>query len=131
MLGLVESDCPSHLGYMGDEDGERMMRDCLRESRCTAIVIGHHMVAETIVRQMRKLNIQVPRDISVVIVGNPIWTEMSGPGFTSVELPHPEMGRLAAKMLIDRIEGQAGEKKQVWLQSKLIERASVADLNGK
>ncbi|MBP7111204.1 MAG: LacI family DNA-binding transcriptional regulator [Firmicutes bacterium] len=131
MLGLDERECPSHLGYMNDEDCERMMKECIKESRCTAIVIGHHMVAESIVRQMRRLNIQVPRDISVVVVGNPIWTEMAGPGFTAVELPHPEMGRLAAKMLIDRIEGHAGEKKQVWLQSELIERASVADLNAR
>lgn len=129
-MNLDEKKCPVHLLFMNDDESERLLKECMSERSCTALIIGHHMIAEHMVKQMRKHNIKVPEDFSVIIIGNPIWTELSGPGFTAVELPHPEVGRLASQRLIDRIEGSKEKKKSIVIECELIERSSVKDLTG-
>ncbi len=130
-LKLNEADCPVHLGLLSAGEGERMLNSCAETHSCSAIVIGSHLVGEDVIRALRQKGLSVPDDISVVIVGNPIWTDMAGPGFTAVELPHPEMGSMGMAMLIDRIEGSRSPKRNVKLDCSLIIRSSVRDINGK
>ena len=127
-LGLKANDCPLYLGYPTEEEGERMVLEFLAGRSCTALVIGHHIIGEHVVRRMREAGLEVPRDASVVIVGNPVWAEMAGPGFTAVELPHPELGEIGAGRLIDRIEGSTDAKRAILVDCTMAERASVSDI---
>ncbi len=130
-LKLDDNACPVHLGLLSEGEGERLLDTYAQASECSALVIGSHLVGEDVIRAMRKKGISVPDDISVVVVGNPIWTDMAGPGFTAVELPHPEMGSMGMTMLINRIEGSKTPKRSVMLDCSLVVRASVKDVNGK
>lgn len=130
-LKLEDKDCHVNLGLLSMDEGERLLGTCIDYSRCSALVIGSHLVGEDVIRAMRKKGVLVPEDISVVVIGNPIWTDMAGPGFTAVELPHPEMGAVGMSMLIDRIEGSKKPKRSVKLDCSLVVRASVRDVNGK
>ena len=130
-LNLEDKDCPVQLGLLGEEEGERLLETCVQHSKSSALVIGSHLIGEDVIRTMRVKGVSVPEDISVVVVGNPIWTDMAGPGFTAVELPHPEMGSMAMTILIDRIEGSKSPKRSLKLDCSLVVRASVKDINGK
>ena len=130
-LKLDDKDCPVNLGLLNEEEGDRMLDACVAYSKCSALVIGSHQVGENVIRAMRKKGVSVPEDISVVIVGNPIWTDMAGPGYTAIELPHPEMGSMGMSLLLNRIEGSKTPKRKMTLECRLVSRASVKDVNGK
>jgi LacI family transcriptional regulator len=125
-FGLDDAKCPIRLGLLAQGEGERLIGACKEE--CSAIVIGSHLIAEGVVKAMRNKGVVIPQDVSVVMVGNPIWTEIASPGFTAVELPHPGVGSIGMKKLLDRIEGSDKPKEQLWLDCSLVERASVKDL---
>lgn len=130
-LGLSRDDCPEYLGHPSEEEGARLLGEFLAGNKCTALVIGHHIIGEHVVERMREIGLEVPRDVSAVIIGNPVWAKMAGPGFTAVELPHPELGEIGAARLIDRIEGSDDEKRAILVDCTMVERASVAEIGGK
>ena len=129
-LKLEDKDCPMNLGLLSEQEGDRMLDICVTCSRCSALVIGAHQVGENVIRAMRRKGVLVPEDVSVVIIGNPIWTDMAGPGFTAIELPHPEMGSRGMTLLLNRIEGSETPKRKITLDCSLVVRASVMDVRG-
>jgi DNA-binding LacI/PurR family transcriptional regulator len=69
--------------------------------------------------------IRVPRDCSVITFSNESAAESAVPPLTAVTLPLSEMGRLAARMLIGRLE-HGGKGEQILLPPKLVVRESTA-----
>ena len=70
----------------------------------TGLVFHNTGMALQGVRRLQSLGLRIPKDISVVSIGNePEWiwadTELS-----AVQLPALEMGRIAAEMLLERIQ---------------------------
>jgi DNA-binding LacI/PurR family transcriptional regulator len=79
-----------------------------------------------LVRAAKVAGMQVPRDISLVCFNDNFPTADLVPSLTAMALPSEEMGRTAARMLIDRLDGRDHKAKEVLLSEKLVIRESTA-----
>jgi len=107
----IESDVS--LIFEGDitrEEGARITERILQQKDITAIVYAHYILAEGGIQYLRKRNIRIPKDISIMFLGSPSWTDMIGIDFAHIIQPGWEVGRQSALALIDRIEGRKGKK---------------------
>ena len=88
--------------------GERVAACFRRRDRPTALFAGMDMLAIRAMDTLRKLGLQIPRDIAVTGFDNVEFSEFTDPPLTTVQQPTDEMGRMAAEILFDRIEGSPG-----------------------
>ena len=76
-------------------------------------------------RALRRLSLDVPRDIAVAGFDNEPWTELAGPGITVIEQPVYDIGRMAMAMLQDRLAQPALPTRRVLLTGRLVPRGST------
>lgn len=84
---------------------ERLMN---KADGMTGLIFGQHMLAEGAYEYLRDRRLNIPEDISVVMLGTPDWALLHNPRFTCVKQPEQELGLAAADMLLEQIEKTAG-----------------------
>jgi len=94
-------------------------------NRPTAVFCGNDVLAVGALRSARKSGINVPEEISIIGFDDIELAQVAYPALTTVQVPHREMGRLAAQALADLIKNGA-ELKSIRLETKLIFRETVA-----
>jgi len=77
---------------------------------------------------MRMLGRRCPDDISVVGHNDMPLVDLVSPPLTTVRIEHREMGRGAAKLLLEEIDNRGTAAQDVILQPELIVRASTRPL---
>ena len=77
---------------------------------------------------MRMLGRRCPDDISVVGHNDMPLVDLVSPPLTTVRIEHREMGRGAAKLLLEEIDSRGAAAQHVILQPELIVRASTRPL---
>ncbi|MFD1472024.1 GntR family transcriptional regulator [Companilactobacillus mishanensis] len=102
---------------------ERILR---REDHPTAIVCYNDQLAIKIIDLIRSLNMQVPEDISVIAFDNYQLSQYLSPKLSTVEHPKEKMGRDAAKMLFDIMNGNE-QPKSIRYDPQLILRESTSN----
>ncbi len=93
----------------------------------TAIFACNDMMAFGVMNELTSRGIRMPEDISVIGFDGIDFGQMSNPQLTTIKQPDYEMGKLACKMLLEMMNGDAGPQFDMMLQPRLIERNSVAD----
>ena len=102
-----------------------MMRLLEREPPPTALCTFDDWYAFGAIRAAVEKGLAVPRDLAVVGFDNIVAAAYYNPPLTTVEQPMLEMGKIAADMLMDAIEGTLEETRaSVILDPKLIVRES-------
>ena len=105
------------------EEGERLIREVMRMKRKPdAIFFTSDFVALGALVEMKKQGLSAPDDIAVVGFANEPFDEWITPSLTSVEQYSCRMGELAAKMLIDKIDGETPG--DIVIEPQLIVRES-------
>jgi Transcriptional regulators len=94
----------------------------------TAIVAANDLLALGIFDAMRMLGLRCPDDISVVGHNDMPLVDLISPPLTTVRIEHREMGRGAAKLLLEEIDHHDAAAQHVILQPELIVRASTTAL---
>lgn len=114
-----------------EQGGEALLDLWFKEPRPTGLVIGQHSIAEGVVSMLNQLKARIPTDLSVVIIGEPSWASIFTPSFTTIERPLELIGSKAAKLLLNRVQGN-GESDEVYISevvpSNLVSRESTAPL---
>ncbi|MCX7773139.1 MAG: substrate-binding domain-containing protein [Clostridia bacterium] len=90
-----------------------------------AFVCNCDEVAYNLILKLQKLGYRVPEDVSVVGFDNDIYATISTPQITTVEVDMEEMGRIAIKVLINKINRSTKEYGRLLVKAKLIVRESV------
>jgi DNA-binding LacI/PurR family transcriptional regulator len=95
----------------------------------TAIVGVNDNLSLGALRGARKSGRSVPRDLSVLAVGDLNAFEVSEPPMTAINQPHEAMGFEAARRLVELLD-EPGllPVKRMQLQPQLVERASVSTI---
>jgi LacI family transcriptional regulator len=92
----------------------------------TAVVTSNDLIALGAMTACAEKGIAIPGDIAITGMDN---TELSGrvaPNLTTIDMQEGEIGRLAATLLIERIQDPDTRKKQIRLEPELIVRNSTA-----
>lgn len=82
------------------QDGAAAVSALLRRARPKALVCLNDRVAFGAYQALQAAGLRVPQDVSVVAFDDSVMAGWMRPGLSSVALPHHEMGRLAADLLI-------------------------------
>ncbi|MCL2541833.1 MAG: LacI family transcriptional regulator [Nocardioidaceae bacterium] len=101
-----------------------------RPDRPTAIFAANDATALATLEVARRLGIDLPGALSVIGFDNIPDGAMCTPGLTTVEQPIREMGRRAAKLLLDRLTAEPGTEEapaeHIRLDTRLVVRGTTA-----
>jgi LacI family transcriptional regulator len=90
-----------------------------------AIYAVNDMVAIGIVNRFKDLGVKVPDEVAVVGIDNNLWSMVTTPQISSVSIMGEEVARLAAELLLKRIQEQTpGDYERVQFEPRLIVRES-------
>ncbi len=94
----------------------------------TAIFAGNNLLALGAMRAIKELGLKIPDDISMVSFDDSTWSELVQPSITVVAQPTYEIGRIAAELIMRRIEDINCSVTTVMLESQVLFRESVLPL---
>lgn len=124
--GLRTADlCTVEISY-GIQNGEIAFRKVLEEAPdTTAVMCVNDVLAFGALRAARDMGLRVPEDISITGFDDIEIARLAEPPLTTVHVPHRDMGRKAAAMLIQMLnkEGPQGSKE---LPTEIKLRKSLA-----
>ena len=123
--GLDLDRCPAATGSIDVETAARSTEAMMRGTPSpTALVAGNNLASIGVMRGLKRMNLVVPRDIAVVGFDDFEWADCFEPQLTVVAQPCEEIGRSAAKMLLERIKKPERAPKTVRHETELIIRNS-------
>lgn len=94
--------------------------------RPTAIFAGNDMIALGALLAVREAGLRCPEEISIMGFDDLELAETTNPSLSSVSQPGYQLGTTAARILIDRREGDTSPAKHIVLETLLHLRNSVA-----
>ncbi len=116
---VVEGDYQQQTGY---EITRHLLQDV--DSPPTAIFASNDLSAFGAMDAARECGLRIPDDISVIGFDDIPQASLVYPKLTTVRQPLVEMGQVAVKMLMERIEDQSRPPQQVALATQLVIRDS-------
>lgn len=109
---------------LGFEQGQLAMKKILQlEDRPTAVFAVSDLLAIGALKEINAAGLHVPKDMAVVGFDKIDFSNMTNPALTTVAQPMYKMGTVAARMLIDKIQGKAVDS--VVLGHELVIREST------
>lgn len=89
-----------------------------------ALVCGNDEMAVSVIGALKNRGIRVPEDIAVTGWDDIPVAQLVSPPLTTVRQPTRELGRSAARMLLERINGEAETPDELILPAELVQRES-------
>lgn len=114
-----------HRGHNDMESGHfHAMQLLTRAARPTAIFCTNNMMALGALAAIQEIGLACPENISLLGFDDFYWATLLRPRLTVVRQPAREVGMIAARMLIDHIEGRPSIPTPSLLATQLIVRDS-------
>lgn len=130
---LADCDIPIREELIGEGDYQQQTAyetaKCLLQTvhpRPTAIFGSNDLAAFGAMDAARECGLQIPDDISIVGFDDIPQTSLVYPKLTTVRQPLEQMGKVAVKMLLERIENPSHPPQRVVLATQFIIRDSCA-----
>jgi len=90
------------------------------------IVITSNLLSVGALRAIKEKGLKIPNDIGIAIFDEVYLADLANPPLTVVVQPAEEMGKEAAKILIERINGNTSmPKREIVFEPRLIIREST------
>jgi len=107
------------------ENGANALREMMQNSpRPTAVICGNDVLAVGAVQMARALGLAVPGDVSITGFDDIELARVVDPPLTTVHVPHRDMGRQAARLLVDMVAGHPA-RDSVLLETNLCLRGTL------
>ena len=117
---------------LSSEDGYRGAKLLLeRKADISAVFCSNDITAIGAMRAFQEEGVRIPQDISLVSIDDIDTAQYLSPMLTTIHIPTQEMGQMAAKILIDRIEGGHKLPVKISLPFYLAGRESCAGYKGR
>ena len=116
-----------HQTSEGGYEGMKMLaRTC---DDLSAILCANDRTAIGVLHALKKLNFRVPEDISVISIDDIDIAQYMSPMLTTVHIPTDELGKMAFKVLLDRVSGGHRMPLKTFLPYYIAKRDSCCPLN--
>jgi LacI family transcriptional regulator len=120
----IKDETISLVGSLSAEHGEKSTKELLAMNpRPTAIVAGGNQVLAGCVRALVRHGVRIPEDMSLVTCDEVDLSELHSPPIASVARDTVLLGRTAAELLLERLNG--GEPRTVLLPTTYTARPSA------
>lgn len=101
--------------------------DLIKQTHCTAIFAANDQMAIGAIKLIKEKGYKIPEDIAVGGFDNIFPSTLVSPSLTTINVPTYQLGVMAAKQLIKRINGEkTGPGENIWLKTQLIVRQSTS-----
>jgi LacI family transcriptional regulator len=115
-----------HLGAASPTDARRITQQILTgRQRPTAIIASDSVVGLEVFKTSRVLGLAIPEDLSLVSFHDADWTTVTTPPVTVIRQPVYRLGEMAARFLIERLNGLDEPPRKLVLPNEIVERMSV------
>lgn len=91
----------------------------------SAIIASDSVIGLQVFRVLRELRLAIPKQVSFVTFHNADWTEVTSPPVAVVDQPVYELGRLAADLVLRRIDDRGAPPWQQVLSTTILPRGSI------
>jgi LacI family transcriptional regulator len=119
---LVVENCKSRI-----DAGFEAMRELLSRGRApTAVVAYNDLTAIGAMDAIRQAGLSVPQDISVVGFDDIQLADDVSPPLSTIHVPKRTLGIIAAKRLVDIIQGKEDVPSKILVPTRLVARGSTA-----
>ncbi len=127
-LGLpVKPELVAYSDSYSRDEGKRALSLLLHSrERLTAVVAANDLLALGCYDALKEAGIGCPGDVSVTGFNDMPFVDMMDPPLTTVRIPQYDMGAAAARAVLDRLNGAAGQSETIVLPSTLVVRGSTA-----
>jgi GntR family transcriptional regulator of arabinose operon len=92
----------------------------------TGMFCFNDQIASWVQKEIRKLNLVIPGDFSLVSVDNMPYADFFDTPLTTFALPGEEIGKQAAALLLRRLKGETFPPQRILLPASFIQRFSTA-----
>ena len=92
----------------------------------TAIVAANDLLAFGCLSAIADRGLSCPADISVIGFNDIIFADRAAPALTTVHFSHADLGRVAAELLLRRLDDPSTEPELVVIETSLVRRKSTA-----
>ncbi|MER6951660.1 LacI family DNA-binding transcriptional regulator [Nonomuraea sp. NPDC000554] len=121
------ADGPVRRADLREQGGYDAMASLLAEDeRPDAVFVANNLMAVGAMRCLAKHKVAVPGELGLVGFDDLPWADLVRPSLTTVAQPTYELGRVAARLLVDRIHTPAGKPSTIVLPTELHVRESSA-----
>lgn len=93
-------------------------------ARPTAVIAGGTAILSGLLRAARDLGLRVPEDLSIISGADNELAALHSPGITAVRWQHDQLGAIAGRFLLNRIEAPQMERQCMVVPTELISRES-------
>ncbi len=101
-----------------------------REVDFTAIFFSNDQMAVGGMHALYEKGLRVPYDVSVLGFDDDVYARFLNPPLTTIRQPREELGEMAARLIIERIEGNGSKvNRRIILPTSIVERDSVRNLS--
>lgn len=109
------------------ESGRKALGELLtKEPGLQAVCCSSDMLAHGVLEEARVRGLRVPQDLAILGFGNADFSAHMAPSITTVHVDGPEIGRLAAQLILDRCRGKPSAQSIFDMGFRIIERESTA-----
>jgi LacI family transcriptional regulator len=123
----VDPDLIGRVGVYSSEGARKETQRLLeRRERPTALFTADGLMSAAAMDVITSLDLQIPRDLSLICFDDLDWMSFIKPGIAAVVQPLTEMGEVAARLMLSRIEGDDSAPQYLALQPKFAARGSIA-----
>lgn len=130
-LNAAGIDIPSHRDQPCEYDmaqAKALAMQILTEDAPSAFICGNDVIAHGVIHGAIRLGLNVPRDLSVVGIGDFRGSSAIEPPLTTVRLPARRIGQMAASVLVDKLKCRGRKAiSDTVIPSSLIIRESTAE----
>ena len=124
----VDLDLVRRVGAYSAEAAKEETLDLLQGGgRPTALFTTDGLMSAGAMDAISELNLDLPRDLSLICFDDLEWMRFLRPGISAIAQPLNEMGRVAARLILGRINGDISPFQRQVLAPALRMRGSVAE----
>lgn len=118
-----------HVGAVTPEHTHRIVTAMLQSTqRPTAIIASDSIIGLEVFKVHRQLGLSIPEDLSLVTFHDADWTTVTTPPVTVVRQPVYGLGETAARLLVERLSGEAKAARKLVLKTEIVERSSTREI---
>jgi DNA-binding LacI/PurR family transcriptional regulator len=118
--GLPVDPALVRTGRPNEATGHAFTRELLALAvRPTAVLGGNNLLTMGALRAIRDTGLRIPADIGIASFDVVPWMPLVEPALTVVAMPTYEMGRVAAELLLQCIEGNPAPVREITLKARL------------
>ena len=129
-LSMLQHELPIRLEYCAEvrdffSEGMQQLQAMLqRPDRPTAILVADDVLALVLEQACLRLGLSVPNDISIIAFNNSIYTRLTTPALTCVDVNSVQLGYEAASQILNHVENPNLMATKIIVPHSIVERSS-------